>query len=146
MTPRSRSSAPAPPLIPARSLARLGTVALALLAAACSSTPPEPPAPPPLDPTGTFDIAMDLEGQVVDGVLVLEGSLEGGYTGNISAMGNSATMEGVVVDGDTVDFEINVDGVIVAFQVTYEDTGFTGVFEGMADGMVMGGTIIGTKR
>ena len=127
-------------------LVRLHTLAiatcasLACLAVACS--PPTPPAPPPLDPTGTFDFAIELEGEVIEGVITIEGNAADGYEGEVVAMGNTADIHDVAIEGSNVAFVVRAEGLSVVFDLAFEGTGFSGVF----DSEMGSGTVIGTKR
>ena len=123
-----------------RPLATAALASVALLAIACS--PPTPPSPPPLDPTGTFDIALEIEGQVIEGVITVEGSAEDGYEGEITVMGNSATLGDFVVEDSNLAFVARTDEFTVVFEVAFEGNGFSGVL----DSEMGSGTVIGTKR
>ena len=120
---------------------RLPTAAiLGLLLSACAGgPPPEPPAPPPLDPTGTYDISISVPaaGFELSGVMVIQGSAEEGYTGNIDMGRGGEALTNIVVDGQTMTFTIpEADGDV---QVTFEGDGFNGVMgEAMAEAVISG--------
>lgn len=80
--------------------------------------------------------------------MTINGSLEDGYTGEMSVMGESVSIAQFVLDDRNASFSVNAEGVSVRFEIFFEDdSGFSGVFEGAApDGSIMGGSIIGTKR
>lgn len=121
---------------------RLPWVALsAMLFAACSSgPPPAPPAPPPFDPVGVYDVTVEVQGQSLSGVMVIEGSADAGYTGNINTDMGGASLSDIVVDGDDVSFAIPEVGAQV--QLSFDGPEFTG-----AVGGAMGDAVIyGTRR
>lgn len=126
------------------SFAPWAATCLVALASACSGPPPAPPEPPPLDPTGTFDIAMELDGQVIEGVMVIEGAAEEGYAGEIGAMGQMVAIRDLVVEGRNVSFEVNPEGFQVAFALVYDDDG--GGFSGAMETEAGIGSVIGTRR
>lgn len=111
--------------------------AAAVAMGACAPSPPPPP--PPLDPTGTFAVSIDAQGQQVGGTLVIRGE-RGAYTGSIDTDMGGASIADVVVDGDRVTFSLPEVGVF--FQVVFEGDGFTGTF----DGAMGAGNIVGTRR
>ena len=121
---------------------RLTTAAaLGLLLAACAGgPPPEPPAPPPLDPAGTYDLFVFAQGMEIAAVMVIRGSDEEGYTGNIDADMGSASVSNIVVEGQTLTFSIPDAGADV--EVVFEGAEFTG---SMVGGMG-NADISGTKR
>ena len=111
--------------------------ALTLVLGACA--PPAPPPPPPLDPTGTYAISIDAQGQQIRGTVIISGTARA-YTGSIDTDMGGASLADIVVDGNRVTFTIPEAGV--AFQVVFEGAGFTGTF----DGAMGAGNIVGTKR
>jgi len=114
------------------------SVAIPVFLAACASgPPPEPPAPPPLDPTGTWDMMIDMGGQSIEAVLTISGSAEAGYTGYIDADVGSAGVANIAVDGQTLTFGIpDIDGIVT---LVVEGGDFTGSMNGMmGEGMVSG--------
>lgn len=121
---------------------RLATAtALGLLLTGCAGgPPPEPPAPPPLDPTGTYDIAVSAQGMEIVGVMIISGSAEEGYTGSVDTDMGGASMYNIMVEGQTMTFTIpdaGIDG-----EVVFDEDGFSGGMVGdMGDA-----AIIGTRR
>ena len=116
------------------------TAALTLLLVSCAGgPPPEPPAPPPLDPVGTYDITVALEGMEILGVMVIRGSAAAGYTGSVDTDAGGAALAGIVVDGQTLSFTVPEAGV--SARVTFEGEGFSGGMEG-----AMGNAIVFGKR
>ncbi|MCE2454252.1 MAG: hypothetical protein J4G12_00320 [Gemmatimonadetes bacterium] len=131
-----------------RSFSFAAAAALVVLSIGCSppvpAEPPPPPPPPPLDPTGVFDVALELLGDVVEGVMTVEGSAEEGYTGHMEVMGEGVDILEMSVNDDVVAFAVDAQGMYVAFELAFEAdaSGFSGVF----DSDMGGGTIIGTRR
>ncbi len=117
------------------------TLLLGLLLSACSGgPPPEPPAPPPLDPVGTYDFVVVIEGTELAGVMSIRGSAEEGYAGSVDTDMGSATVTEVMVDGQVMTFYI--PDVDVGVRVTFDGDTFTGAMTG-----AMGtGDFYGTKR
>lgn len=113
-----------------------------LLGVACSTVPPEPPPPPPLDPTGTFDVSIEVGGFAVAGVLAIRGTAEGGYTGSLDTDMGGADLSSIAVEGQDVTFTINIPEAFIEFRVTYEGDEFTGFL----DGSMGGGPISGVRR
>lgn len=112
---------------------------LGLVLSACGGPPPEPPAPPPLDPTGTYSISVDAEGMQVGGTLTIRQEGEG-YSGYIDTDMGGAALANIVVEGQTVTFDLPEVGV--SFEITFEGNEFTGTF----DGAMGAGVISGVKR
>ena len=111
---------------------------LALGACASGSAPMAEPAPPPepehFDPTGEWEIAIVVEGQPVDGVMTISGSMEEGYEGYAeTAMGGAALL--VEVDGMQVRIVAPDAGVEILCEAN-ED----GVLEGEVTGAMGGGS------
>jgi hypothetical protein len=117
----------------------LTVLAVGLTLSACAGPPPEPPAPPPLDPTGSFRVTLDMEGQGISGSMVIR-ETETGYSGSIDTDMGGAGMVDIVVSGDELTFFIlEIEGT---FTVVFEGDEFSGGFES-----AMGaGTIRGVKR
>ncbi len=115
---------------------------LPILLAACSGAPAEPPAPPPLNPAGTYDIAIEAEGMSMAGTLTIEGSPDAGYSGYISTDMGGADITNVTVEGQTVTFEVNIPEAQILFEVVFDGDAFSGGF----DGTMGAGTISGKKR
>jgi hypothetical protein len=113
-------------------------VSLGLLVTACAGgAPPEPPAPAPIDPAGTYDIVVVAEGMEVTGVMVIRGSAEAGYTGNIDTDMGGAAIYDIEVEGDTLRFSIPDAGMTA--EVVFEGMEFTGWLAGdMGDASVQG--------
>ena len=111
-----------------------------LLSACASGPPPEPPPPPPLDPTGTYDFTVDADGMSINGVLMIRGSAEDGYTGSIDSDMGSATMTRIVIDGQTMSFSI--PDADMSGEVEFTGSEFSG---GMS-GMMGAAGFYGTKR
>ena len=114
---------------------------VALLAACAGGPPPEPPGPPPLDPVGTYDCYLDVEGQGIEAVLTITGE-EGAYEGNVSSDMGSMPVSDIVVDGQQMSFVVDSPDMTVFFTVVFEGEDFSGEFD--AGGM--GGYVTGTKR
>ena len=107
------------------------------VSACASGPPPPPPAPPPLDPTGTYDFTVNAQGMEIGGVLVISGSAEAGYTGNISTEMGGGAISNVTVDGQTMTFSLPEFGV--AFEVVFEGDEFSGFLTGnMGDADIVG--------
>jgi hypothetical protein len=120
------------------------SVALGFLLTACAAGPPpapaEPPAPPPFDPTGTYDITVSAQGMEIGGVLIIQGSAESGYTGNIDTDMGGSVLTDVKVEGQTMTFSIPEGGM--SAEVMFDGDEFTGwLAGGMGDA-----DIIGVKR
>ena len=114
---------------------------VALLAACAGGPPPEPPGPPPLDPVGTYDCYLDVEGQALDAVLTITGE-EGAYGGSVSSDMGSMPVSDVTIDGQTMSFVVDSPDMTVFFNVVFEGADFSGEFD--AGGM--GGFVSGKKR
>jgi hypothetical protein len=114
---------------------------VALLAACAGGPPPEPPGPPPLDPAGTYDCYLDVDGMGIDAVLTITGE-EGAYEGTVSSDMGSMAVSDVVVDGQQMTFVVDSPDMTVFFTVVFEGENFSGEFD--AGGM--GGYVTGTKR
>jgi hypothetical protein len=119
---------------------RLTTLfALVMIVASCGGPPPEPPAPPPLDPTGSFSVSVDVQGQMVSGTMVIR-ETQSGYSGSIDTDMGGAAMSNVMVAGNTVTFDLPDVGVSV--EIIFEGEGFSGTF----DGAMGAGAISGVRR
>ena len=94
---------------------------LGLLLSACAGGPP-----PPVDPTGTYDISISVaaEGFEMPGEMVIQGSAEEGYTGNLDMGGGGNALTNIVVDGQTLSFFLT--GADAEVQVTFEGDRFSG--------------------
>ena len=120
-------------------LKRLFSVAVVsvALAACAGGPPPEPPAPPPLDPTGTWEVAVDAQGMMIVGYMTISGSAEAGYRGDIDTDMGGAALSNIAVDGQTLTFEIPDAGVSVTLEVDGDE--FSGTMSGaMGDGTITG--------
>ena len=116
----------------------VAAVASAALLTSCGP-PPEPPTPPPLDPVGTFDVMIDAQGTSVSGVMVIRGSADEGYTGNIDTDMGGASLTNIVVAQQTLTFSIPDAGADV--ELVFEGDGFSGGMTG-----AMGEAIWAGKR
>lgn len=95
---------------------------------------PMPAEPEHVDPTGEYEIAIEIQGQAVDGIMVIEGSMEDGYFGEVeTAMGGAAIT--VEVDGNEVVLTAADVGVEI-FCVMDEE----GVLEGEVTGAMGSGS------
>ena len=117
----------------------LTVLAVGLTLSACAGQPPEPPAPPPLDPTGSYRVSINVEGQAISGSMVIRETATG-YAGSIDTDMGGAGLVDIAVNGDELTFFIvEIEG---AFTVVFEGEDFDGGFES-----AMGtGTIRGVKR
>ena len=120
------------------------SAALGFLLTACAGGPPPapaaPPAPPPLDPTGTYDFTVAVQGMEIGGVLVVQGTAEAGYTGSIDTEMGGGALANVTVEGQTMTFSLPEFGADV--EVVFDGDEFSGFLASdMADG-----DIIGVKR
>ncbi|MGD2122728.1 MAG: hypothetical protein PVJ76_13330 [Gemmatimonadota bacterium] len=114
---------------------------VALLAACAGGPPPEPPGPPPLDPVGTYDCYLDVDGMALDAVLTITGE-EGAYAGEVSSEMGSMPVSDIVIDGQQMSFVVDSPDMTVFFTVMFDGDDFSGEFD--AGGM--GGYVTGTKR
>jgi len=116
---------------------------MALFLSACSggmggAPTPEPASP---DPTGVYDCWLQVEGMEFGAVLTVQGE-PGSYTGSVDSEMGPAPVSDVVVEGDVMTFVVDMPDAAVFFNVTLNDTGFSGQFD--AGGMI--GSISGEKR
>lgn len=119
---------------------------LVLLLAACSggmsgAAPPEPAPPPALDPVGTYDCLLEVEGMELSAVMTISGE-PGAYTGTVNSEMGPAPVSDIAIDGKQMTFAVDTQDMAVFFVVTFEGDNFSGQFD--AGGM--GGYISGTKR
>ncbi len=113
--------------------------ALGLVLSACAAgPPPEPPGPPPLDPVGTYDISVGIEGMELPGVMVIRESADGGYTGSIDTEMGGASISEVAVEGQTLTFTIPDVGAVV--ELLFDGDGFSGWLAGDMGEASMTGT------
>lgn len=120
-------------------LKRLTTAAaLTLVLGACASGPPPPPPPP--DPTGTYDLFIDFQGDELPVVLTIRGSADAGYTGGVDSEMGAASLSNVQVAGEAITFRI--PDADVSVRLTLNGDEVTGSMEG---GMGSA-TVYGTKR
>ncbi len=119
------------------------TAALVLALSACGGSPaPEAPAPEPavFDPTGTYDVLVVAQGMELGGVMTIEGSAAEGYKGYIDTEMGGAALTNVVLDGQTMTFEIPDAGMVA--EIVFEGD----EFEGDMSGGMGDATIQGVKR
>ena len=99
-----------------------------------------------VDPVGVYGITInaDFDGQVMQmfGTLTIENS-DNGLRGSVDTDMGITSLSGIAVEGSTMKFNVDAEGMLVAFEVNFEDDGFSGEFD--LDGFG-GGTISGTKR
>jgi len=76
------------------------------------------------------------------GTLTIENS-DNGLRGSVDTDMGITSLSGIVVEGSEMKFNVDAEGMLVAFEVNFEDDGFSGEFD--LDGFG-GGTISGTKR
>ena len=121
-------------------IVRVATAAvLGLILGACAAgPPPEPPPPPPLDPVGTYDLSIGIEGMEILGVLVIRGSAEDGYTGSIDTEMGGAAIADITVEGQTVIFSIPEVGA--GAELLFEGDTFSGWVVGDMGEASMSGT------
>lgn len=111
-----------------------------LLSACAGGPPPEPPAPPPLDPVGTYDFVVGMEGMEIGGTMTITGSAEDGYSGSLDTEMGGASMADIAISDQTVTFYIpDVDADV---SITFEGDEFTGSMVGSMGS----GYFNGTKR
>jgi hypothetical protein len=99
-----------------------------------------------VDPVGVYGITInaDFDGQVMQlfGTLTIENS-DNGLRGSVDTDMGITSLSGIVVEGSEMKFNVDAEGMLVAFEVNFEHDGFSGEFD--LDGLG-GGTISGTKR
>lgn len=99
-----------------------------------------------VDPVGVYGITInaELDGQVMQlfGTLTIENT-DNGLTGSVTTDMGPASLSNITVEGAVMKFNVDAEGMLVAFQVAFEDDGFSGEFDLNGFG---GGTISGTKR
>ena len=99
-----------------------------------------------IDPVGVYGITnnVDFDGQVMQlfGTLTIENS-DNGLRGSVDTDMGITSLSSIVVEGSAMKFNVDAEGMLVAFEVVFEDDGFSGEFD--LDGLG-GGTISGTKR
>ena len=76
------------------------------------------------------------------GTMTIENT-DNGLTGSVTTDMGPASLSNIRVEGAVMKFNVDAEGMLVAFQVAFEDDGFTGDFDLNGFG---GGTISGTKR
>ncbi len=92
-----------------------------------------PAEPEHVDPTGEYEVAIEIQGQVVDGIMIIEGSMDDGYFGEVETdMGGAAIT--VEVDGNEVVLIAAEVGVEIYCVMDEE-----GVLEGEVTGAMGGG-------
>ncbi len=124
---------------------RLGLIlALPILFAACAGgPPPEPVAPPPppaLNPVGTYDMILSIQGMTLLAELSIEGSAEAGYTGFVNSEMGSASVTRIQVDDQELTFMIPDAGASVRLVFDGDD------FEGGMSGEMGDAGITGSRR
>ncbi len=113
--------------------------ALMLTFAACAGgPPPEPAAPPPFNPAGTYDFSMSIQGQSLDGVLVIAGTPEAGFTASVSSQMGETDLGRVRLMDRTMTFTI--PEVDASGEVVFEGEGFTGAMSTAMGSIPMNGT------
>ena len=99
-----------------------------------------------IDPVGVYGITInvDFDGQVMQlfGTLTIENS-DNGLRGSVDTDMGITSLSSIVVEGSAMKFNVDAEGMLVAFEVVFEDDGFSGEFDLNGLG---GGTISGTKR
>ena len=99
-----------------------------------------------IDPVGVYGITInvDFDGQVMQlfGTLTIENS-DNGLRGSVDTDMGITSLSSIVVEGSAMKFNVDAEGMLVAFEVVFENDGFSGEFD--LDGLG-GGTISGTKR
>lgn len=89
---------------------RLHSIALiALLAAACAGPRAAGPADGSdhhVDPVGTYDLIVDMNGMLISATLVIEGNVRDGWTGSIESDAGPASVDRIRVDGHTLSFSV----------------------------------------
>ena len=102
---------------------------------------PTPPPPPALDPVGTYDCLLDVEGMQLSAVMTISGE-PGAYSGTVNSEMGPAPVSDIAIDGNQMTFAVDTQDMAVFFVVTFDGNNFSGQFD--AGGM--GGYISGTKR
>ena len=97
-----------------------------------------------VDPVGVYGITIDIPeaGFQLPGTMTIENS-DNGLTGSVDTDMGVTSVSNIVVEGAEMKFNVDAEGMVVAFQVVFEDDGFSGQFDLSGLG---GGTISGTKR
>lgn len=119
-------------------------LALPILFAACAGgpppepvAPPPPPPPPQLNPVGTYDLVLAVQGMTVLAELRIEGTAEAGYTGFVDSDMGSASVTRIAVDGQELTFQIPDAGARVRLE--FDGDNFTGSMSGdMGDAAITG--------
>ena len=118
---------------------------LFLFVAACAggrygSSTPEPP---PFDPSGVYDVLVEVEGERLPATFTIT-STPDGYAGSMSmaSQGMDVALEDISVADPKVTFWVTDPNGSYFISLTFEGAKFTGSFE--SD--VMGGYLSGTKR
>ena len=111
---------------------------------ACASAPvqsPAAPAPPPepeaFSPAGTYDFTASAQGMEIGGVMVIQGSVETGFTGTIETEMGGGPMDNIVLEGQTMKFSLSQFGM--DGELEFEGDEFTGFMSGgMGDADIYG--------
>ena len=96
--------------------------------------PAAPPQPEHVDPTGEWEIVVEVGGQLVDGVMTIEGDRQSGYTGFIDA---TAGQSSIIVQVDLDEIMIDVTEAQAQVRAVMTDDG---VMEGEVSGAMGGGS------
>jgi hypothetical protein len=116
----------------------------ALAAAACAGgmSGSATPEPPPFDPSGTYDVLVEVEGESLPATMTLT-STPDGWTGSMSmAEVGQVPFSDISLADNIVTFGVTTMYGISSVSLTFDGDDFTGFFE--SD--MMGGYLSGTKR
>ena len=108
----------------------VSTLWIALVASACASAsagPSSEPADHHVDPAGTYDLVVDMNGMLISATLEITGNVREGWSGTIESDAGPASVARVRVDGHQLVFhvpeaqarvELHVNGKTVEGEMT----------------------------
>jgi hypothetical protein len=100
------------------------------------------PEPPPFDPSGTYDVLVEVEGEQLPGTMTLSSTSEGYEgSGSITEVGQ-VSFSGVSVADNIVTFSVTTMYGVFPVSLTFDGDDFTGSFS--SD--LMSGYLSGSKR